>query len=149
MHDIIPLHARLAPATPEAIDKVRQLTEVSKQLPHVPFAIEHMLHAGMYTRTTRLPPGTVVTAALIKIPTVLIIVGACRVYNNDELIDVSGYTVLPGSAGRKVAFVTLSEVAMSMMFPTTVKTVAEAEREFTDEYEQLVADRHIVLITGE
>jgi CHASE2 domain-containing sensor protein len=60
---------------------------------------------------------------------------------------------LPGSAGRKVAIVTHSEVAISMMLTTTAKTIEEAEKAFTDEYQLLVplseADKHRILITGE
>jgi len=144
---------RLAPSSPEAIDKVRILTEGLQRLPQVMFITEHLLHAGMYTRTIRLPFDTVCAAVLIKLPTVLIIQGDCEVWSNDELISVSGYSVLPGSAGRKIAFVTRSDVAMSMIFPSAAKTVDEAQREFTDEHELLVpldrADAHEVLITGE
>ena len=132
---------------------MRRFTEVLKELPQTPFITEHLLHAGMYTRTVRLPANTAAAAVLIKVPTVLIFVGGARVYSDDEVIIVEGYSVLPGSAGRKIAFVTETEVAMSMMFPTTATTVDEAQRQFTDEHELLVplsrADEHIVLITGE
>ena len=150
MRDVIPLHIKLAPSSPQAIDKVRRLGDALRELPRLPFVIEHMLHAGMYTRTTRLPAGTVLAAVLIQVPTVLIIMGEGVVYSNDELIPVEGYTVLAGSAGRKVAMVTQSEFAMSMMFPTQAKTVAEAEREFTPEHELLIAPGgQTTLITGE
>ena len=153
MSELTPLYTRLPPSTPEAIDKVRILAEGLKQLPQTAFVTEHLLHAGMYTRTVRLPRDTVCAAVLIKVPTVLILHGDCEVWSNDELISTSGYSVLPGSAGRKIAFVTRSDVAMSMIFPTAAKTVDEAQREFTDEHELLVpldrADEHVVLITGE
>jgi hypothetical protein len=153
MTDIVPLHARLAPSSLAGIEKVRRLGEVLKALPQIPFITEHLLHAGMYTRTVRLPPDTVCAAVLIKLPTVLIIQGACRVYSDDELIEVTGYSVLPGSAGRKIAFVTHADVAMSMIFPSTAATVDEAQKQFTDEHTLLVplskADEHRILITGE
>ena len=153
MSELTPIYTRLPPSTPEAIDKVRILTEGLQQLPQTPFVTEHLLHAGMYTRTVRLPRDTVCAAVLIRVPTVLIIAGECEVWSNDELIGTQGYSVLPGSAGRKIAFVTRSDVAMSMMFPTAARTVDEAQREFTDEHELLVpldrADEHVVLITGE
>jgi hypothetical protein len=151
--DIIPFHTRLAPSSPEAIGKVERFTEALKQLPQTVFITEHLLHAGMYTRTVRLPAGTACAAVLIKVPTVLIFQGEAVVYSNDEVIYVTGYSVLPGCAGRKIAFVTQSDVAMSMLFPTTATTVDEAQRAFTDEHELLVPlskmDEHIVLITGE
>ena len=153
MPELTPLYTRLAPSSPEAIDKVRILAEGLATLPQTPFVTEHLVHGGMYTRTVRLPADTVCAAVLIKLPTVLILHGECEVWSNDARIWVRGYSVLPGSAGRKIAFVTRSEVAMSMIFPTAAKTVDEAQREFTDEHELLVpldrADEHVVLITGE
>ena len=153
MPDLAPLYTRLSPSTPEAVNKVRILAEGLKQLPQTPFVTEHVLHGGMYTRTIRLPADTVVAAVLIKVPTMLIIIGQCEVWSNDELICVDGYSVLPGSAGRKIAFVTRTRTAMSMIFPSAAKTVDEAQREFTDDHELLVPlsreDEHLVLITGE
>lgn len=153
MSELTPIYTRLPPSTPEAIDKVRILAEGLQQLPQTPFVTEHLLHGGLYTRTIRLPADTVCAAVLIKLPTVLILQGDCEVWSNDELICTHGYSVLPGSAGRKIAFVTRSDVAMSMIFPTAAKTVDEVQREFTDEHELLVpldrADAHQVLITGE
>ena len=153
LSEIVPLYTRLPPSTPEAIDKVRILAEGLATLPQIPFVTEHLLHGGMYTRTIRLPEGVVCAAVLIRPPTVLIVMGEVDVWSNDELIRTSGYSVLPGSAGRKIAFTTHSDVAMSMIFPTAATTVDEAQREFTDEHELLVplerADAHEVLITGE
>ena len=132
---------------------MRVLAEGLATLPQIPFVTEHLLHAGMYTRTVRLPSGTVCAAVLIRPPTVLILVGEVDVWSNGELIRTSGYSVLPGSAGRKIAFVTHSDVAMSMIFPTDAQTVEEAQKQFTIEHELLPplskADAHIVTITGE
>jgi hypothetical protein len=144
----------LVPALPASIDKVNRLAvAIKERLQPCPFVTEHTLHGGLYTRTVRLPADTVCAAVLIKVPTMLIIAGSADVYSNDEVIHVDGYTVLPGARGRKIAFTTYSEVAMSMVFPTAAKTVDEAQREFTDEHERLVplskAEDHLVLITGE
>ena len=104
MTDIVPLHTRLAPSSLAGIDKVRRLGEVLKALPQIPFITEHLLHAGMYTRTVRLPPDTVCAAVLIKLPTVLIIQGACRVYSDDELIEVTRLQRPAGQRGPQDRF---------------------------------------------
>jgi hypothetical protein len=144
---------RLAPTGPKAAALVDKLADEMLKLPQLQFVTEHLLHAGMYTRTVRLPPETVITACLIKVPTVLIIAGEATVYSDEDIICVRGYTVLPGSKGRKIALITDTAVGMSMIFPTDVKTVAEAEKAFTDEYLRLVpldaVGRHRILITGE
>jgi len=151
--EMAPVHTKLAPTNAEAIETVSRFAELLLKLPQIEFITEHMLHGGIYTRTIRLPPFTAIVAVLIKVPTSLIFAGEADIYTNGELVRVRGYSVLPGSAMRKVAAVTYSEFAVSMMFATKAATVEEAEKEFTDEFELLVplsqADRHRIVITGE
>jgi hypothetical protein len=144
----------LVPASPSSIVKVNQLAvAIKEKLQPCPFKTEHLVHGGIYTRTVRLPDDAVCAAVLYKVPSTLIIEGDCDVFDNGDLMRVSGYTVLPGCAGRKIAFVTRSAVKMSMMFATSLTDVAEIQKQFTDEWELLVplskADEHVVLITGE
>jgi hypothetical protein len=100
----------------------------------------------------RVPAGVVITGALIKVATLLVAHGAAIVYVGDEPLHLSGHTVLPASAGRKQAFVALSDVHLTMIFPTNARTVAEAEAQFTDEPELLASrrdDRNRIVVTGE
>lgn len=150
----VPSQPAITAATPASVEKINLLAEnIHRRLKPQPFVTEHDIHGGMYTRTVRLPAGTVCAAALIKPPTILIVHGSCSIYSNDDLTEVDGYTVFRGVAGRKIAFITHSDVEMSMIFPTAAKTVDEAQREFTDEFEKLmplsVTDAHVIRITGE
>jgi hypothetical protein len=152
--ELAPVYTRLAPTNQEAIATVERFCDGLLKLPQIPFITEHQLHGGIYTRTIRLPAYTAIVAVLIKVPTTLIFSGVADIYTNGDLVRVQGYSVLPGSAMRKVAAVTYSEFAVSMMYATTTaKTVEEAEKEFTDEYDLLVPlseqDRHTILVTGE
>jgi hypothetical protein len=144
---------KLHPSTPEAIEKVDRLTTEMRKRQQLHFVTEHLLHAGMYTRTVHFPADSLIAAVLFKVATVLIIQGSAEVWSNGELIRVDGYTVVPCAAGRKIALVTRSDLSASMMFPTDAKTVEEAQKQFTDEYEMLVPlsapGAHNVLITGE
>ncbi|HQS00792.1 hypothetical protein [Polaromonas sp.] len=144
---------RLPAMTEDAIAKVRSLQEVSLALcEQVEFPTEHLIHAGMYIRTLHMKADQVLTGALLKVPTVLVVSGDCAVFIGEETIELRGYSVLPGSAGRIQAFLAHTDVSMSMSFPTKAKTVAEAEREFTDDYELLMTNRQAdvkTLITGE
>ena len=82
----------------------------------------------------------------------LVVDGDCAVFIGEETIELRGYSVLPGSAGRKQAFLAHTDVSMTMLFPTQAKTVAQAEQEFTDEYELLMSnfqDCVTTRITGE
>jgi hypothetical protein len=139
--------------TQEAIDKVRVVEGISLALcKQVEFPTDHLIHGGMYARSLHMPAGTVLTGALLKLPTVLIVSGDCAVFIGEEAIELRGYSVLPGSAGRKQIFLAHTDVDMTMLFPTQAKTVAEVEREFTDEFEMLMTNRMDCVttrITGE
>lgn len=144
---------RLPAMTVEAINKVRVIENASLDLcEQVQFPTEHLIHGGMYSRTLRMQAGQVLTGALLKVPTVLIVSGDCAVFIGDETIELRGYSVLPGSACRKQVFLAHTDVCMTMLFPTQSLTVAQAEQEFTDEYAMLMTNRHdcaTTLITGE
>jgi len=146
-------NACLPAMTQDQINKVEVLEHFSRALceqENIP--TEHLIHGGMYARTVHMPVGTVLTGALLKLPTVLIVAGDCAVFIGEETIELRGYSVLPGSAGRKQAFLAHTDVSMTMLFPTQATTVAQAEQEFTDEYELLMSnfqDCVTTRITGE
>ncbi len=114
---------------------------------------EHVLHAGMYSRTITMQPNTVLVGALIKVPTIVITVGHAKVLVGKDWADVDGYRVLPAQAGRKQLFVSIGPLIITMIFPTSAKTASEAEAEFTDECELLLSRRYpdlnTVINTGE
>jgi hypothetical protein len=141
------------PASPEILEKVALLHEAVLRCEQVEIATEHVLHGGMYVRTIRLQPGTVMVGSLIKLATVLIVHGSTSVLAGEDVLELEGYNVIPGCAGRKQVFVTRSHVEMTMVFPTSAKSVEEAEGEVFAEAEQLMSRRdnnpNAVVITGE
>lgn len=144
---------RIAPMTPAAIDKVRQLEAGLMGLPQVEIATAHLLHGGMYARTIRIPAGVVLTGALIKRATVLIVNGTCTMFVGDDTLTLHGYRVLPASAGRKQVFLAHEDTDLTMLFPSRAGSVAEAEAEFTDETDLLLSrrsdGRDSITITGD
>jgi hypothetical protein len=137
--------------TPAAIGMVRALEQANAEREQVDLAVDHVLHGGLYTRTVLIPAGVLLTGALIKVPTTLVIDGDATVFNGRE-IRWTGRNVVPASAGRKVAFVAHADTWLSMIFATEAKTREDAEREFTDEWEMLASHKsefNSVLITGE
>jgi len=144
---------RIWPMSDESIARVNAVQQTMLELPQVAISTQHMIHAGMYARTIMLPAGTMMTGALIKRPTTLILQGAMTVFANGDTIPMDGYNVLACSANRKQAFMCHTDVWMTMLFPTTATTVEEAELEFTDEVELLASrrdpDTNTVMITGE
>jgi hypothetical protein len=124
-----------------AVDNVRRLEAASMQQPQVHIPTQHTLHAGLYARTVLVKAGVLITGALIKIPTVLIVSGRAIMYGRDGGVEVSGYAVFSAEAGRKQAFLAVDDTYLTMVFPTSATTVEDAEAEFTDEVDMLASRR--------
>lgn len=154
MTDLVITTPRIPAMTPAAIDKVRQLESLASAQTQVPIVTEHLIHGGMYARTICIPAGTMITGALVKLATLLIVQGDAVAYiGDDEPMRLQGYAVLPASAGRKQAFVAIEATHLTMVLPTQAKTVEEIEAEWTDEAALLIsrrdADTNRITITGE
>lgn len=134
-----------------AITKVREWESLAIQKPQAPLHTWHHIHAGMYARTIMLPADAMLTGALLKVATMLILSGDAVVFLGDNSLRFTGYHVLPASAGRKQVIVAVADTYLTMMFATKAKTVEEAEHEFTDEFDLLVSHRddNTIVITGE
>lgn len=138
---------------PAAIDNTRALEDTLRALPQVPIETHHLLHAGVYARTICVPAGVMLTGALIRVPTSLVISGDCTAYLGDASRHFVGYHVLAASAHRKQAFQAHKDTMLTMFFATTAQSVEAAEEEFTNEAHLLFsrsadAINHIV-ITGD
>lgn len=145
--------AELVPASPATLAKLNAIHEWTMQFEQTPIGTEHLIHGGMYARTIRLEPETIMNGSLIKAPTILIVHGRCLVVTGDAAVEIDGYNVFPGCAGRKQTFVTRGVVEMTMLYATSAKTVAEAEDEVFAEADLLMSrrdgDRDTITVTGE
>lgn len=136
--NIVPVGNTMPAMSNESIAKVYALENYILQLPQIDLVHTHTLHGGVYTRTVFLPAGSVITGALIKVPTTLIISGDVIAYFGDTTLDVKGYKVLSTEAGRKTAFAAIGDTLLAMIFKTDAKTIEEAEECFTDECDRLM-----------
>lgn len=147
-------YSNVIPAmTDEAIDKVYALEEHTSKMPQVRIDTSHILHGGMYARTILIPAGTLLTGALIKVATVLIVSGHVHVFLDSERHEINGYSAIAASAHRKVAFLATKDTWMTMLFTSKADSITRAEEEFTDESHLLMsrvegAINHVT-ITGE
>src|SRR5688572_3519931 len=104
MNSLVESRPIIPAMSPAALDIVRRMEAVVRELPQEPFKLDHWLHHGVYTRMVTLPPGYW-GGALVKEPTTFIVIAAALIYTgDDEPAPVSGVTVLPAAAGRKQAF---------------------------------------------
>ena len=132
----------IAPMSEIALVKVRILEEGALKLPQIPIVTSHVLHGGIYARTIMIPAGVLLTGALIKIATVLIVSGDVLVYIGGKTIELNGYNVSPAAANRKQAFVAKTDTHLTMLFPTDATSVEDAEKEFTDEVDMLITRKN-------
>lgn len=144
----------IARSSDEAIAKVRNAENLAREMPQVPIETTHVIHAGVYARTIMLKEGVMITGALIKKATTLIITGNVAATIGEETIGLVGYNVIPASAHRKQAYLAIEDSYITMIFATNATSVEEAENEFTDEAELLSsrdpsAINHTIITTGE
>jgi hypothetical protein len=148
-----PLPIAMFPASPAVLEQLNEINKIILSYPQIELATEHLFHGGMYARTIRLQPGTKMMGSLIKLATVLIVHGDCSVLIGDQRVELTGYNVIPGCAGRKQFFWTHGPVEMTMIYPTTLATVEEAEDEVFAESDQLMSRRDgsgdTIVVTGE
>lgn len=133
MSNAVVLDERISTMAEIEIDKVRQLEVAILQAPQVKIETSHIIHAGMYARTIMVPAGVTLTGALMIIPTILIIQGNFLLFIGGKTKELRGYNIFTGGANRKQAGVALSDTCITMIFPTSAKTIEEAEEQFTNE----------------
>jgi hypothetical protein len=154
MNDLLPQRTSIGPMSPGAIARITELEKVILRLPQVDIHTHHVLHAGMYARTITIPAGVVLTGALIKCPTLLVVSGDALVSRgDDDGVHITGTVIMPASAGRKQAFIAYADTTVTMTFPTQAMTIEQAEAEFTDDTDMLISrrgpDLNTIIITGE
>jgi hypothetical protein len=135
----------LVPALPamasDAVENVRLFESQLMKCPQMDLKTVHVIHAGLYSRTVKVPANHVIVGVLVKIPTQVIVYGKAKVLIGDKILNLSGYHVLPAQAGRKQIFIAITDIYITMMFSTSARTVQEAEGEFTDETDILMSRR--------
>jgi hypothetical protein len=134
------------------VEKVQRLESQMLEREQVAIQTIHHFHAGLYSRTIRIPAGVMLTGALIRIPTLLILSGHSTVFRGGLPLELCGYHVLPGEAGRKQAFLAHADTDLTMIFATQATTVEEAEAEFTEETNLLMSRQQsgdVICTTGE
>lgn len=136
-----------------AINKVRQLEAAALLQPQENVETDHLIHAGMYARTIKIPAKVLLTGALVKRATILIVMGDVAVRIGDVTKRLTGYNVLSASANRKQAFNAIEDTYLTMIFATDIKTIEEAEDQFTEEAHLLLSRKpnavNRINITGE
>ena len=150
---VLSAHGVLTLPSPHTLAALNLVHERTLAFPQAEILTEHLIHGGLYARTIRLVPGTIMNGSLVRRATTLIVHGDCFMLAGDEVVELSGYNVFPGCAGRKQTFLTRGPVEMTMIYATSARTVIEAEDEVFAEADQLISrkagDQDQITITGQ
>lgn len=143
----------LAAMSTQAIAKVANVAARLRQSnAQIGLKTQHFFHGGIYRRVILLPEGAEMVGVLVKIPTTVVVLGDAFVWIEGGWRHV-GNEVLIGSSMRQQHFLANADTYIHMLFPTTTLTAEEAEREFTDEFQNLLSRRidagEETIITGE
>ena len=153
MSDLVSQADMIRSMSLEAIDRVRAFEDITAQMEQADIVTWHVLHGGMYSRTIEIPAGVVLTGALVKVPTTLVVNGDVSVFANDREVRITGHAVIPASANRKQAFIAHDNTWLTMTFKTDASTIEAAEDEFTEEADRLMSRHEMatnhINITGE
>jgi hypothetical protein len=146
-------HGYIPSMSEDAISSVRALEAAALEQDQHQLVTHHVIHGGVYLRTIHMASGLLITGALIKIATTLIISGDVSIFvNGGSPVRYEGYNVLPAGAGRKQAILANEDSDLTMLFGTDAVTVKEAEKQFTDEVSNMVSNKadglNTVLVTG-
>lgn len=150
--NLIPFSECIPAMTLKQIDQAKKAEEYIRTFDRVLCATQHTLHAGVYTRTMFIPKGSVAAGVIIKVDTTLILSGKMALYIGEEVTHIDGYNVIAGMANRKQVAYAIEDSYATLLFKTTAKTIEEAEKEMTDEYDRLQSRQsdsiNLVTITG-
>ena len=84
MNELITQSVKIGTMSDYAIDRVRALEEITSAMDQAEITTWHVLHSGMYSRTIKIPEGVLLTGALVKVPTILVVNGDVAVYANEQ-----------------------------------------------------------------
>ena len=137
----------------KSLEQAQNIEGFLSDLPQIEVTTWHTLHAGVYTRTIFMAKNSVISGALIKISTNLIVSGHIAVsIGENKAKEYKGYHNLTAMANRKQVFVAMEDTYLTMYFATWAGSVEEAENEFTDEGDKLISRKpegvNNITITG-
>lgn len=141
----------------EAVTRIETISNILKKGGSIPigssgvtlqgvdinFDTEHFLHGGIYSRTIHIPAAFMLCGSLIRVKTILTVSGDMQMYNGESWTRLHGYNVLACNDHRRGMGFAQALTHVTMLYATQAKTVKEAEKEFTHEWEHLMPAKEV------
>ena len=134
-----------------SVAAVRELEGVLRELgiPEVDIPTSTLVHDGMAARTIFIPAGTLMTGALGRANTVNVFIGDITVTTDEGTKRLTGYNVMPGTAGAKRAGVSHADTWWTTIHRTALTDLAAIEDEYTEESDALLSRRRAAAIKAD
>lgn len=116
-----------------SVDAVRRLEDLLLQCPQIDLHTHRMVHGGVAARTIFIPAGTVLTGALTNLDNTCVLYGDITVTTDDGPKRLTGFNVLPATAGAKRAGVAHSDTWWVTIHRTDLTDLDAIEDEMTGE----------------
>ena len=131
----------LLPSSREDYERAKNVLTICERLNDeysCDFPTEQFIHAGAYVRTAFMRKGSVLVGAKIKVDTVLIIEGDIMTNVNQKIKRYKGYHIVKALSPRQQYIYANEDSNITMIYATKASSIDDAEKEFTDDYEQLL-----------
>ena len=121
------------------LDNIEEFNELLQQFPQEHIPVQHLVHGGMYSRTIRVKAGTYAVGAMLNHDNISVMVGDCTCSTDDGMVRLTGFNVLPASAGGKRVgyFHSDTDWTMIMRIPDGMRDVDAIEQYITCEYDKI------------
>lgn len=124
-----------------SVEAVRQLEALMADLPQVDLQSQTLVHGRMAARAIFIPAGTLLTGVLTNIDNISVMVGDITVTTETDPVRLTGFHILPASAGCKRAGIAHADTWWATLHHTDLTDIAAIEEEMTDEPENLQTRR--------
>lgn len=118
-------------------DPVSRLEALLLDVPQRSLNTSHVVHGGMCARTILIPAGTVLTGARTNKHNMCILSGDITVTTDQGPRRLTGFHVIPASAGLKRAGIAHADTYWTTVWPTDLADIEAIEDEMTDESTRL------------
>lgn len=136
-------------STTEGRSKILDLEDEIKSMPQIDLPVRHLFSGGIYAREIFMPKGTVLTGRMYLVDHIdFMVCGDMTVTTDNESKRLSGYNILPSSAGKKRA----GYVHEDTLWITFCSVEEETEEYFlthvaiedSEKFEQSLLERRII-----
>lgn len=126
---------------PAMLETVRRLESQIADLPQVDVGTQTLIHGQMAARAIFIPAGSLLTGVQTNKDNISVVFGDVSVTTETGPVRLTGFHVLPASAGQKRVAVAHADTWWVTLHHTEKTELADVEQEMTDEPENLQTRR--------